>query len=86
MKTNHLSLIIIALMNLLYFNAPIRWAIVRRIYKLAGINYSFSQFLVDDRIPEVPRSAQIGVEPFIPSAPPVIKQLRTVNGKWEITD
>ena len=66
--------------NILYFNAPTRWAQVRRIYKIAGFNYSFSQFLLDDKVPEVPTSVRQATD-FIPLAPPVIKKL---NPNWII--
>jgi len=58
--------------NIFYFNAPTRWAQVRRVYKLAGINYSFSQFLIDDIVPAVPSSTRKAGETFIPLARPVI--------------
>ncbi|MDR0700578.1 MAG: hypothetical protein LBG28_15380 [Tannerella sp.] len=61
--------------NVLYFNAPSRWAQVRRIKKLAGFSYSLSQFLQEDIVPEYP-SALRSVdrdENFVPLAPPVIK-------------
>jgi len=59
--------------NTLYFNAPSRWAQVRRIKKLAGINYSFSQFLLDDIVPEYPATKHSHVEKdFIPLAPPIV--------------
>ena len=61
--------------NTLYFNAPTRWAQVRRIHKLAGINYTFSQFLQDDKVPAVPASTLRKGEEFIPLARPVIKTL-----------
>ena len=60
--------------NIPYFNAPTRWAQVRRIYKLAGIDYSFSQFLQQDKIPEYPKNAQTKTKDFIPLPPPVIIQ------------
>jgi len=58
--------------NIPYFNAPTRWAQVRRIHKLAGIDYTFSQFLQDDKAPPIPASLRSQTEPFIPLAPPVI--------------
>ena len=61
--------------NVPYFNAPTRWAQVSRVYKYAGINYTFSQFFQDDEIPAYPLSTQSKVETFIPLAPPVIKIL-----------
>ena len=63
--------------NVLYFNAPSRWAQVKRIKRLAGINYSFSQFLQDDVVPEYPATTRNYVEQgFIPLAPPVVKEFR----------
>ena len=60
--------------NIPYFNAPSRWAIVRRIKRLAGLNYSFSQFLQDDSIPVYPATLRRDAgKDFIPLAPPVIK-------------
>ncbi|MDR2774542.1 MAG: hypothetical protein LBC19_07355 [Tannerella sp.] len=61
--------------NVLYFNAPSRWAQVRRIKKLAGFSYSLSQFLQEDIVPEYPSDVRSGVEDknFIPLASPVIK-------------
>jgi hypothetical protein len=61
--------------NDLYFNAPSRWAQVRRIMYLAGFNYSFVQFLQDDVVPVYPTSTRSSVEKFVPLAPPVIKTL-----------
>ena len=66
--------------NVLYFNAPTRWAQVRRIYQLAGINYTFSQFLQDDVIPEVPSYKRSKAVDFIPLAPPVFKVLPDNRG------
>ncbi len=60
--------------NIFYFNAPTRWALVRRVYSLSGIIYTFSQFLLDDKIPEVPVATR-SVSEFFPFAPPVIKYL-----------
>jgi hypothetical protein len=61
----------------LYYNAPSRWAIVRRIMRLAGIDYSFAQFLQDDKIPTYPVRLlrHDGKEP-IPLALPVIRALK----------
>ena len=55
--------------NILYFNAPTRWAQVRRIHKLAGIDCTFSQFLQDDQIPVYPTSARSKDKDFVPLAP-----------------
>ena len=63
--------------NVLYFNAPTRWAQVRRIMKLAGISYSLSQFLQDDVVPEYPTRTRRNMDNFIPLAPPVIRILNS---------
>lgn len=39
--------------NRLYFNAPSRWAQVKRTLELAGVPYSFEQFMEDDVVPAV---------------------------------
>ena len=64
--------------NILYFNAPSRWAQVRRIKRLAGISYTFAQFLRDDVVPAYPATSlrQYSGENFVPLAPPVIKEFR----------
>jgi hypothetical protein len=61
--------------NVFYFNAPSRWAQVRRLKKLAGFNYSFEQFLQEDVVPEYPSDLRSGADDknFVPLAPPVIK-------------
>jgi hypothetical protein len=62
--------------NVLYFNAPTRWAQVRRIKRLAGFDYSFEQFLQDDVVPAYPsmvRSGRRDNQEFVPFAPPVMK-------------
>ena len=61
--------------NVLYFNAPTRWAQVRRIKRLAGIPYTFTQFLQDDVVPEYPSETRSELKNFIPLASPVIKEL-----------
>jgi hypothetical protein len=62
--------------NVFYFNAPSRWAQVRRIMYLAGFEYSFSRFLTDDKAPAYPTSARSSsVEKFVPFAPPVISHI-----------
>lgn len=61
--------------NILYFNAPTRWAQVRRIKKLAGIDYSFSQFLLDDIVPEFPTETR-SMKNLKPLAPPVMKMIQ----------
>ena len=58
--------------NIPYFNAPTRWAQVRRIKKLAGFDYSITQFLQEDVIPEYPVETRRR-ENFRPLAPPVMK-------------
>ncbi len=40
--------------GVLYFNAPSRWAQVRRMNELEGTPYTFAQFLADDVVPTVP--------------------------------
>jgi len=63
--------------NVPYYNAPSRWAIVRRIMRLAGINYPFAQFLQDDKIPAYPSTLRRqDTKTFIPFAPPVVKALK----------
>jgi len=63
--------------NVPYFNAPSRWAQVRRIKQLAGINYSFSQFLLDDIVPDYPATTRSYVEKdFIPLSPPILKDFK----------
>jgi len=60
--------------NVPYFNAPSRWAQVRRIKRLAGFNYTFVQFLQDDVVPAYPSTTRrLDGREFIPLAPPVIK-------------
>jgi hypothetical protein len=67
--------------NIPYYNAPTRWAIVRRIMRLAGINYSFSQFIQDDRIPAYPATVRrYAGKDFIPTSPPVIKEWKDIRG------
>jgi hypothetical protein len=68
--------------NMLYFNAPSRWAQVRRIKRMAGFDYSFQQFLLDDMVPEYPpeiRSRRTGKD-FIPLAPPVVMDIKDTRG------
>ncbi|MDR1524448.1 MAG: hypothetical protein LBS79_04185 [Tannerella sp.] len=65
--------------NVLYFNAPSRWAQVRRIKKLAGFDYSFPQFLQDDVVPEYPATVRSGRD--IPLAPPVILDIKDIRRK-----
>jgi hypothetical protein len=60
--------------NVSYFNAPSRWAQIRRIKQLAGFNYTFSQFLQDEAVPAYPTTPRRYIEKdFIPLAPPVVK-------------
>ena len=40
--------------GVLYFNAPSRWAQMRRMNELEGTPYTFAQFLADDVVPTVP--------------------------------
>ena len=61
--------------NVDYFNAPSRWAIVKRIMELAGESYTIEQFMIDDKI--IPASnvpSLTYVEEFIPLAPPVVRK------------
>lgn len=58
--------------NILYFNAPTRWAQVRRIKKLAGIDYSITQFLQEDVVPDYPVETR-NMKDFKPLAPPIMK-------------
>ncbi len=62
--------------NVFYFNAPSRWAQVRRIKQLAGISYTFVQFLQDDVVPPYPGNMRTASteKTFVPFAPPVIKE------------
>ena len=61
--------------NVAYFNAPSRWAQVKRIKKLAWMNYSFEQFLQEDVVPEYPKGTQTkNMEDFVPLASPVFVQ------------
>jgi len=60
--------------NVPYFNAPSRWAQVKRIKELAGFNYTLDQFLRDDIVPEYPEKMQTksaGHE-FVPFSSPVV--------------
>ena len=69
--------------NTLYFNAPSRWAQVKRIHELAGIPYSFDQFLLEDAVPVYPAaalSAAVYPEQFVPTAPPVV--FTTPSESW----
>ena len=59
--------------NVFYFNAPSRWAQVRRIKRIAGISYTFAQFMQDDVIPPYLGKTRANyVEKFVPFAPPVV--------------
>jgi hypothetical protein len=60
--------------NIPYFNAPTRWAQVRRIMHLAGFDYSFDRFLEEDIVPAFPTSIRSKGE-FKPLAAPIIKTL-----------
>ncbi len=57
--------------NRLYFNAPSRWAQVKRIHELAGIPYTFEQFVAEDDIGTGTRSAVVYADPT-PLSPPVV--------------
>ncbi|MDR2680608.1 MAG: hypothetical protein LBC47_07355 [Tannerella sp.] len=69
--------------NVLYFNAPSRWAQVRRLKKLAGLDYSFAQFIEDDVVPEYPAAVRSGRsdKEFIPLASPVIMDIKDIRRK-----
>ena len=56
--------------NVAYFNAPSRWAQIRRIRRLAGEpDYTFDAFLLEDQRPAYP----VGdLSRFVPSGPPVV--------------
>lgn len=62
--------------NVAYFNAPSRWAQIRRIRKLAGEpDYTFGAFLLEDQRPAYPAGARSGIGDltrFVPSGPPVV--------------
>jgi hypothetical protein len=58
-----------------YFNAPTRWAQVRRIMHLAGFDYSFERFLQEYLIPKYPAETRSKTEDFRPLAPPVTGKL-----------
>ncbi len=62
--------------NVFYFNAPSRWAQVKRIKKLAGFSYTFAQFLQEDVVPEYPAKIRANYveKNFVPLAPPIIKE------------
>ena len=70
--------------NVAYFNAPSRWAQVRLIKKLAGLSYTFAQFLQEDVIPEYPAGTHAkSAEEFVPLAPPVVMEnLPVINKKY----
>ena len=70
--------------NVAYFNAPSRWAQVRMIKKLAGLSYTFAQFLQEDVIPEYPAGISAkSAEEFIPLTPPVVREnLPERNGNY----
>ena len=66
--------------NVPYYNAPSRWAIVRRIKRLAGFTYAVSQFLQDDKVPAYPATLRrYDEKDFIPLAPPVIKNISEIR-------
>ncbi len=53
--------------NVLYFNAPSRWAQVSRVMKLAGINYTLADFIRDEVVPAYP--VTVSRSPEITSIP-----------------
>jgi hypothetical protein len=64
--------------NYLYFNAPSRWAIVRRIMAWSDVDedYTIEEFIRDDVMPEFPEETGFrtrGPEQFIPLAPPIFR-------------
>lgn len=62
--------------NVAYFNAPSRWAQIRRIRRLAGEpDYTFDAFLLEDQRPAYPVGTRSGIgdlSRFVPSGPPVV--------------
>ena len=62
--------------NVAYFNAPRRWAQIRRIRRLAGEpDYTFDAFLLEDQRPAYPVGTRSGIgdlSRFVPSGPPVV--------------
>ncbi len=60
--------------GVLYFNAPSRWAMIKRMYELEGTPYTFAQFLVDEVVPAYPatRSGFDVPGPYPNSAPPIV--------------
>ena len=53
--------------NVAYFNAPSRWAQIRRIRRLAGEpDYTFDAFLLEDRRPAYPVGTRSGIGGFVP--------------------
>jgi hypothetical protein len=64
--------------NTAYFNAPSRWAMVRRMMALSGkdADYTVEEFMTGDVIPQYPgpagRSTRSSSEPFVPLAPPIL--------------
>ena len=68
--------------NTPYFNAPSRWAQVRRIMHLAGIDYTFSRFLQDDIVPVYPAATRsTGKKAFVPLARPVVEDAGKLKRK-----
>ena len=48
--------------NVAYFNAPSRWAQIRRIRRLAGEpDYTFDAFLLEDQRPAYPVGTRSGI-------------------------
>ena len=58
--------------NVDYYNAPSRWAIVKRIKKLAGIPYTFEEFVAEDKIIPPTQTRSNYVEKAYPPLPPPI--------------
>lgn len=64
--------------NIDYYNAPSRWAIVKRIKTIAGLSYAFEQFVQDDNPPPPsysPSKASYVEERLMPFAPPIMINL-----------
>ena len=58
--------------NIKYFNSPSREIIVKRIMKLAGLTYSFADFMAKDVMELPTKSAIVPMEESRQLAPPVI--------------
>lgn len=59
--------------NIPYFNAPSRWAAVRRISDLCGLNITFGKYIATEEIPDYPAArakARAGM-PYVPYGHPI---------------